>query len=292
MKTFLLSFFRSCSVRTSLTGAALFLLAGTTLLQAFPPAPPHTIFGQIRNEEGSPLTEESALIVFESSNGTVIETRLMPGLAPGINYEIVVPMDAGIEEDLYRADALSPEVPFLITVHLGGETFVPLEMSGDTRQLGEPGESTRIDLTLGLDSDGDGLPDAWKDTVIAMSGDPDLQYSDITPEGDLDKDGLTNREEYVAGTYAWDARDRFELDIIEADASGRSRLAFLAIDGRTYSLEVSHDMTTWEPIPFRVPSVDAPGVERTFFYASTIREIEVEVMAPADKPNGFRLSVR
>ena len=292
MKIFLLSFLRGCPARTIAAFTMLFFLAGATLLQAFPPAPPHTIFGQIRNEEGSPLTEQSALIVFKSSNGTIIETRLMPGLAPGINYEIVVPMDAGIEEDLYRADALSPEVPFLLTIYLGGETFVPLEMSGDTRQLGAPGDSTRIDLTLGLDSDGDGLPNAWKDTVIAMSGNPDLQYSDITPAGDLDKDGLTNMEEYIAGTYAWDARDRFELDIIEADATGRSLLAFLAIDGRTYSLEISHDMTTWEPIPFRVPSVDAPGVERGFFYASTIREIEVEVMAPSGKPNGFRLSVR
>ena len=29
-------------------------------------------------------------------------------------------------------------------------------------ELGKPSETTRLDLTLGEDSDGDGLPDAWE----------------------------------------------------------------------------------------------------------------------------------
>ncbi len=272
--------------------AVIISLLGVFPLQAFPPAPPHIIFGQLRDEVGSPLTSEDARIIFESDNGTVIETRLMPGLAPGVNYEIAVPMDAGISDDTYRSDAMSPGVPFLITVLMGGETFVPLEMSGDLRQLGESGESTRIDLTLGLDSDGDGLPDAWKDTVIAMSGNPDLQYSDITPDGDLDADGLTNMEEYIAGTYAWDGNDRFILDIVEARPDGRALLEFLAIDGRTYSLEVSSDLRTWEPIPFRLPASDAPGIERASYYSATVRLINVEVQADLSEPKSFRLSVR
>ncbi|HKJ91485.1 MAG TPA: hypothetical protein VJ960_10160 [Oceanipulchritudo sp.] len=267
-------------------------LAGVSLLQAFPPAPPHIIFGQLRDEFGSPLTREDARIIFESDNGTIIETRLMPGIAPGVNYEIEVPMDAGISGEAYRSDAMSPEVPFLITVLMGGETFVPLEMSGDLRQLGEPGESTRIDLTLGLDSDGDGLPDAWKDTVIAMSGNPDLQYSDITPDGDLDQDGLTNLEEYIAGTYAWDASDRFMLDIIQATPDGTALLEFLAIDGRTYSLEVSSDLKTWDPISFRLPASDAPGIERASYYSATVRVLNVEVQTNLSEPKSFRLSVR
>ena len=43
-------------------------------------------------------------------------------------------------------------------------------MRGDYSALGRPGESTRIDLTLGEDRDGDGLPDAWERTLITASG--------------------------------------------------------------------------------------------------------------------------
>lgn len=267
-------------------------LLGAAVAGAFPPAPPHTIFGLIRGEDGSPLTQESTRIVFESDNGTVLEAPLMPGLAPGINYEILVPMDAGITDDLYRPDAMSPDVPFRITVLLGGESFVPLEMSGNTRLLGEPGESTRIDLTLGLDSDGDGLPDAWKDSVIALSGNPDLARADITPDGDVDGDGLTNMEEYIAGTYAWDAADRFVLEILEADASGRAVLEFLAIDGRTYSLEASRDMQSWATVPFRLVESDPAGFERSYFFASTVRVVTIEVQGDAGGLNQYRLSVR
>ena len=271
--------------------ALLFVLLLPLSASAYPPAPPHTIYGVLRDEMGDPMAREDARVVFESENGVTFTTRLVPGLAPGVNYEILVPMDAGITPDLYRPSAMSPLVPFRLKVIVGRQTYLPIEMSGDLRQLGEPAGSTRLDLTLGLDSDGDGLPDAWKDMVIAMMG-GGLTRAEIRPGDDLDGDGFTNLQEYIAGTYAWDPHDRLALEILHV-SEGRATLEFLAINGRSYHIEASDDLKDWQQVNFHIPAVDAPGVERATYFAHDVRRREVEVQSDPEQPVvAFRLVVR
>jgi hypothetical protein len=43
-------------------------------------------------------------------------------------------------------------------------------MKGDLSKLGEPGKRTHLDLTLGEDLDGDGIPDAWERALLAALG--------------------------------------------------------------------------------------------------------------------------
>ncbi len=55
-----------------------------------------------------------------------------------------------------------------------------------------------------LDKDRDGLDDVWeKDIIDADPADEITGLSDVTPEGDLDGDGLTNRQERDLGTHVW-----------------------------------------------------------------------------------------
>lgn len=257
---------------------------------AFPPAPPHTIFGTLRNEFGAALNRNDARVIFEADNGVIIETHVIAGLATGVNYEILVPMDAGIAPDLYRPNALRPQVPFRLRVIIGNQTYLPIEMTGSLRDLGKPAGNTRIDLTLGVDSDGDGLPDAWKDTVIAMLG-GGLTRADIRPQDDIDGDGMSNFDEYIAGTYAWDSGDVLSLAILEV-VGPRAVLEFLAIDGRTYTIEASSDLRTWQTVPFRLPAIDAPGIQRASFAATTLRTHRAETAHDPSKALIYRLAVR
>ena len=265
-----------------------FLLGG--LASAFPPAPPHTIFGTLRDEYGGAITSTEARVLFVSDNGFQIETRVIPGLAREVNYEILVPMDAGIAPDLYRPDAMRPMVPFRLKVLIGGQIYLPIEMTGSLVDLGEPAGSTRLDLTLGLDSDQDGLPDAWKDMVIAMSG-GGLSRADITPTGDIDGDGFSNLNEYLAGTYAWDSADSLALEIV-ATSPSVAVLEFLAINGRTYAIETFDDTHQWTEVTFRLQDAGLPGAERTSFFALDARVLRVEVAVEANAPGLFRLRVR
>ena len=258
---------------------------------AFPPAPPHTLYGTLRDEYGTPLARDDARVVFETLSGTQIVTRLSPGRPGGVNYEIAVPMDAGITPDLYRPNAMLPSVPFRLQVVIGNQTFLPIEMAGDMRALGKQAGRTRLDLTLGVDSDGDGIPDAYKDMVIAMMG-GGLTRADIRPDADLDGDGMTVMQEYIAGTYPWDPNDRLSLNILHY-VDGKATLEFVAIDGRTYHIEATADMVNWVSVPFRVPAVDAPGATRAVFFANAYRRTEVEVPSgDGERPVAYRLGVR
>jgi len=63
---------------------------------AFPPAPYHTLFGLVRNQRGEPLNVAGAEISLETSNGPGVTTPLSPGLEPGVNYELLLPIEMAV----------------------------------------------------------------------------------------------------------------------------------------------------------------------------------------------------
>ena len=77
------------------------------------------------------------------------------------------------------------------------------------------------------DSDGDGLPDAWEMAwfgTLARDG-----------SGDFDNDGMTDLEEYLAGTNPTDASSCLRIDSLDI-AGVVARIRFTALAGRTYSI--------------------------------------------------------
>lgn len=78
------------------------------------------------------------------------------------------------------------------------------------------------------DSDGDGLPDAWEDEFGTFKFIPDAG-------SDPDGDGLTNWEEYLAGTHPNNSASALKFQQITA-SGGNVILQFLASSNRTYSL--------------------------------------------------------
>jgi hypothetical protein len=242
---------------------------------AFPPALPHQIYGMIRDELGNPLTA-GASIILESTSGVKVFGVVSGLLEPGVNYRLSVPLDAGLNGDAYRPTALNPRAPFKIRVKIGSRTYLPIEMSRDFAALGEPGKRTLLNLTLGEDSNGDGLPDAWQRRINADLG-------KVAPEGDADRDGMSNLDEYLAGTYAHDPESGFVLEIVRSEGDAPV-LEFTAIQGRTYSLQVSADLGQWSPAQFRL--VDAGGETQPLnsYAAADIRRVQVRVATPAGQP--------
>ena len=239
---------------------------------AFPPAPDHVLYGVIRDELGNPIIVKSAEVYLETTAGVRIKTTIVPGLEPGVNYRLSVPMDSGLTADQYMPTALRPTVPFKMWVRVNGATFLPIEMNLRSPLLGRPGETTRLDLTLGEDLDGDGLPDAWERAMIAALG-LKIGIADFKPGDDADRDGLNNKDEYLAGTYASDPKDGFVLKIASYNA-GAPVFEFLGIRGRTYSVLGSQDLAQWTPVAFKVSgSSDSPVTD---YYASDVRTMRVE----------------
>lgn len=242
---------------------------------AFPPALPHTFYGMIRDELGNPLPAGAA-ITLESASGVKVYGLVSDIFEPGVNYRLRVPLDAGLTSDRYKPTALQPAAPFKITIRQGTTVFLPIEMSHDFAHMGEPGKSTLLNLTLGEDSNGDGLPDAWQRRINA-------DLSKVTPGGDADGDGLTNEQEYLAGTYAFDPANGFSLSILRIQNSAPV-LAFTSIPGRTYTILGTTDLSSgpWTRVEFRLPGAAVTSAPLTSYTATGVAKLEVEVVAPAD----------
>jgi hypothetical protein len=259
------------------------LFAATGLCLAFPPAPPHVVYGTVRDEQGHPLPAGSAEVILQTSSGVVLRTTTLDGAEPGVNFALVIPMDAGVTADPYRPTALRPMVPFKLRVRIGQGIYLPMQMTGNFRTLGRPGARTRIDLTLGEDSDGDGLPDAWERILASQTG-HGTDLSAVTPDGDLDGDGLSNLAEYLAGTYAFDPEDGLSLRLLRVEPEG-SVAEFLSISGRTYEVESSSDFKTWTTTGFRVG--DAPVAPRFRSTNTRIERIRIPLPAEGAEPAAF-----
>lgn len=280
---------RGTSRAAAIAAAAL----ATVTALAFPPAPHHLVFGMVRDEYGNPLNIPGAQVILDSEGASEVRSAIVSGVEPGLNYRLEIPVDSGTTADLYKPSALRPVVPFRMRVRIGSTTYLPIEMTGAAKVLTEPGAASRIDLTLGVDSDGDGLPDAWELALLAASG-SNGSLRDIGPNDDTDGDGLTNLHEYLAGTYAFDPADGFALAIVSTSA-GRSLLEFTALRGRTYAIHASADMTSWTPIPFTLTTDTAGTPERRSYVATDVRPIRARVGPFQDSPlpnRFFRLVVQ
>jgi len=88
--------------------------------------------------------------------------------------------------------------------------------------------SSNAVLTILSDTNANRLPDVWE---AAMGFDP---ANPPTPDADPDGDGLSNREEYLAGT---DPNNPASCLRMQADfGDGGARLQFLAVSNRTYTV--------------------------------------------------------
>lgn len=149
-------------------------------------------------------------------------------------------------------------------------------------------------MTLGEDADKDGLPDVWEQWQLYQAGlfpdeNGNWDLSLIDRNGDFDHDGMSNWLEYVAGTFAGDATERFALEIKEKTET-HTRFAFFAITGKTYTIEASPDMKTWSRIPFSVGA--APAAGSSSWQSGEVGIVTAFTAAGEGSNQFFRLSVR
>lgn len=280
-----------CCFRPRLIALLALLVAGSA--HAFPPAPYYTIFGQVRDQVGQTIKAEGAVLILLKGGVEIGRTPITSGLHLDKNYDLPMRLDqvrAGTQP--YSSKAIASDGPYSLVVEMNGALFYPIEVAGNLT-AGKGGERVRLDLNLGEDSDGDGLPDVWEQWMLYQAGiSPDEQGNWplhlIDRNGDFDGDGASNWLEYVAGTFAGDATERFALSIKEK-AEATVRFEFFAITGKTYTIERSSDMVTWTRVPF---SVGSPGVGEVSFQAADVGIVSAHATPTTAAKELYRLTVR
>jgi hypothetical protein len=96
---------------------------------------------------------------------------------------------------------------------------------------GRIAESNAFAVDSNLDTNGNGLPDSWESRYFGSTG-----SADGGPNDDPDHDGLTNREEFAAGTHPLDPGSAVRIVNVERGASTVG-VSFNTIAGKGYQLE-------------------------------------------------------
>ena len=131
------------------------------------------------------------------------------------------------------------------------------------------GASVDVNAAL-VDSDGDGIPDWW---MLKYFGHATGQAGDSSlASDDADGDGMSNLQEYLAGTSPIDANSVFRL-WAGVPAGGIMNLTWPAVTGRSYQVQYKTNLTdsVWLTLP---GSVWVTGGQGRF-------------SAPAPQPGGF-----
>ncbi len=259
---------------------------------AFPPAPYYTVFGLVRDQTGSTLLADGANLLLLRNGAEIGRTPIFSEIRFDYTYELDIRIDTGRASTRFYTDRAVPALGlFSLAVALNGELFYPIEVAGDLR-AGAGGERIRLDLTLGEDLDRDGLPDAWEYWQLYQRGEypgaAGWDLARVTKAGDLDGDGVSNFQEYVAGTFAGDATERFEL-VIKSYAQERIAFEFFAITNKVYTIEQSSDLVSWTEALFStVP--DGPSTRSLRATAIGVRPLYVR--PDAGNRKFYRLTVR
>jgi hypothetical protein len=104
--------------------------------------------------------------------------------------------------------------------------------------------SSNAPLTVLNDADGDHIPDEWETAAHGL--DPSNSNDGAL---DFDGDGLTNLEEYIAGTDPMDPASYLKVNRFQW-LPGRVALEFLAVSNKTYSVLVNDEQpfAEWRPL--------------------------------------------
>lgn len=224
---------------------------------AIPQAPVIT-YGLVRDPYGTPLTKASSatleLVRNAARDGTVYARAAVGDSGiPGMNYRLSLEIDSSGPT---RANAVCAGTEMFVAAALGGNaaTLSPAAVFTTPAQ----GTRQRLDFSTGTDSDGDGLPDEWERWVIEVAGRgtgadgqaTDADVAAFRPDGDADGDGMTNLQEFLAGTDPFTATDLFKIESFEVlPGTGRARLVFTSAADRSYRVVMAETPgEPWTPV--------------------------------------------
>jgi len=234
------------------------------------PKPPVVTYGLIRDEYGFPLAADAktvARLVLDSEpEGRVYaQSAVEANVYLGMNYRLSLEIDSS-GPVRSRAATVGTMMRVQALVEGVDEGLSP----SPTWATPSAGTLQRRDYTLGEDVDGDGIPDAWELWMMELNpnagedGEP-CDIASFNPDGDCDRDGMSNLQEFLAGTDPFSATELFSIvNFRQVPGTSLAAITFKTSVDRLYNVLVSEtpDGSSWSPV------ATAATVDGTFGYVT------------------------
>lgn len=219
------------------------------------PQPPCVFYGQARDAYGTPYLSDAEVIL--RVEGRVCSRWPIVGtLSPGVNFKLPLELDEGTTTP-YATYAAHPGQAVTLSVRAAGMERAIME----TRALavGQAGDWLGIYVTCGTDANHDGLPDEWQQMLVDCSDGALTSLAQVRPGDDFDGDGVSNLDEYRAGTYPFLSEDYLRIEELTQMPNGKLRLRFLTSRGLSYQLYATSQAgpaAAWHPVALALSEAD------------------------------------
>lgn len=199
------------------------------------PLPSLTFYGLFLDEFGWPYSLDD-YVEIRTGGRHILSHSLTTTEGRDYNFLVRIPYDSGGRLADYAAGAISPGE--MVSLRLVDSRSGLVVIQTNFLCTLPPGAVVRFDSSSGSDTLQDGLPDELRIWLWETHGNGSVfDPSKWRAEDDADGDGVSNLDEYKAGTDPANAEDLLQVAISMADRPGMARIQFYSVPGKVYQLE-------------------------------------------------------
>ena len=217
-------------------------VAGAAVAANFPVGT-HLVKGTLKDWQNNVLTSSAAVTIQAvATNGTVLaSTPVDNPSADGYNFVLQIPLSTTATDStaavgdqlncvLIQETGLALAASPITVGNANAVSSLVLEFVNMQSYTNSAGTTVNV-------------PAEYVDTIAAMLEDEGIEGEDYDPFADYDHDGVSNYNEYRAGTDPFNPDDKLEVKAYTASQSAPHAISFEYVGGHIYGVETTLSLT-------------------------------------------------
>ena len=230
-------------IQNHMTVVLAVVLAALNAVAANFPVGTHLVKGTLKDWQNNVLTSSAAVTIQAvATNGTVLaSTPVDNPSADGYNFVLQIPLSTTATDStaavgdqlncvLIQETGLALAASPITVGNANAVSSLVLEFVNMQSYTNSTGATVNV-------------PAEYVDTIAAMLEDEGIEGEDYDPFADYDHDGVSNYNEYRAGTDPFNPDDKLEVKAYTASQSAPHAISFEYVGGHIYGVETTLSLT-------------------------------------------------